>query len=224
MKKINWKYALGEIVIVIIGITIAFWLNSWKEDSKDDALRLQYLENIRIDIDKEIDHINENDILIQTKLGLIREIKPFLGKGNKKNRRSVIQKFFSVAQLISFQPENTTYTTLINSGDMNLIKNFDLRRKIVDHYRQHEIILQNYKRLEKIHEKYLADLFVYDIDFKEIRKGNFDFFDKPLLGSVITSIEGTYFMIVQANKKCLEDNQNLLKEINQVLNNDSNKN
>ncbi len=32
--KINWTYALGEIIIVIIGITIAFALNNWAENAK----------------------------------------------------------------------------------------------------------------------------------------------------------------------------------------------
>ncbi len=36
MKKINWKYAFGEILIVIIGISIAFAMNKCATDSKNE--------------------------------------------------------------------------------------------------------------------------------------------------------------------------------------------
>lgn len=47
--KINWKYAAGEIIIVIIGISIAFTLNSWAAGRKDKVLAKQYLENLKQD-------------------------------------------------------------------------------------------------------------------------------------------------------------------------------
>ncbi len=49
MKK-QIRYALGEILIVIVGITIAFSLNKCSENKKDEAIRVQYLQNIKNDI------------------------------------------------------------------------------------------------------------------------------------------------------------------------------
>ena len=38
MKKINWRYAIGELLIVIIGISVAFALNNWSASLKENDL------------------------------------------------------------------------------------------------------------------------------------------------------------------------------------------
>ena len=54
MKSINWRYALGEVIIVIIGISLAFSLNNWKERQADRQQREQYLSALKLDINGEI--------------------------------------------------------------------------------------------------------------------------------------------------------------------------
>ena len=132
MKKINWRYTLGEIAIVIVGITIAFSLNSIKDNLSDKKLKKQYLENIILDIQKELEILEENNVKIQKKLADIKIVKPFLGNSSVR-RDTIMQRFFEIAILVDFIPENTTYQTLINSGDMKLIDDFDLRQQIGNH-------------------------------------------------------------------------------------------
>lgn len=57
LKKINWTYALGEISIVIIGITIAFALNKWAENRSNHSEKQQYLQNLLIDLNSEVDQL-----------------------------------------------------------------------------------------------------------------------------------------------------------------------
>ncbi|MGB5372105.1 MAG: DUF6090 family protein, partial [Flavobacteriaceae bacterium] len=40
-------YAIGEIVLVVIGILIALQINNWNEDRKDRAKERFYLRSIR---------------------------------------------------------------------------------------------------------------------------------------------------------------------------------
>jgi len=121
----------------------------------------------------------------------MREIKPFLGNKAKK-RDTIVGKVFGLARLTNFYSENTTYRTLINSGDLKLINNFKLRRGIQEHYSFHKIVSLNYKRLEEIHKSYFADLFINVIDYNELRKGN---------------------------NQCIESNKSLLEKINNELSN-----
>ena len=39
-------YAIGEIVLVVIGILIALQINNWNEDQKNKALEKNMLENL----------------------------------------------------------------------------------------------------------------------------------------------------------------------------------
>ena len=212
MKRINWKYALGEIIIVIIGITIAFSLNNWKENRADEQLKNQYLENLISDIEHELEILQSNQESFQNKLELIKEIRPFLGNPNTK-RDSTITKVFKLAQAVPFYPVNATYQTLVNSGDMKLIDDFELRRSIEEHYSFHNVVLQDYERIDAIHKKYLGDFFIYEIDFQSLRNGNSDFLDKPLLGNILSSLQGAFYFAIQGSKKCMESNSNLLAKI-----------
>jgi hypothetical protein len=213
MNKINWKYGIGEIIIVIIGLYGAFSLNSFTQSVNKSKLKVEYLESLALDIKKEIKVLEDNDDQIMVVLKNIHDIKPFLG--NKiGNRDSIVSMVLELSSMIDFTPENSTYKTLINSGDMKLIDNFKLRRTIEEHYSSHKITLNNYKKLAVIYEKYFTSLFVYDIDFDEIKKGNNDFLDNKILKNIIVTIEGSYYLIMNGNRKSEKSNANLLKEIN----------
>ena len=41
-----FKYAIGEILLVVIGILIALQINNWNETRKEQALELDYLIGI----------------------------------------------------------------------------------------------------------------------------------------------------------------------------------
>jgi len=216
MKKTNWRYTLGEIAIVIVGITIAFSLNSIKENISNKKLKKQYLENILQDIEKEIETLEGNNKKIQQKLEDISVVKPFLGN-NTIRRDTILQRFFEIAVLVDFSPENTTYQTLINSGDMKLIDDFTLRQNIEAHYSNHKNVLQNYTRIEEINRKYVADLFIFDVDYNKIRKGNIDFLDLPKVQNIVFSVENSYRMVLSSNKECIESNQALREAIRKEL-------
>ena len=57
--KINWKYAIGEVIIVIVGISVAFLLNNWASERKEAKIRQQYLVNLANDLSGEIDHLTD---------------------------------------------------------------------------------------------------------------------------------------------------------------------
>lgn len=213
MKKINWKYGIGEIIIVIIGLYGAFSLNSFKDHVNNAKLKVEYLESLALDVQKELKTLKKNDDEIMVILKSIHDIKPFLG--NKSgNRDTIVNKVFELSTMVDFYPENTTYKTLINSGDMKLIDNFKLRRTIEEHYSQHKITLKGYKKLATIYERYFTDLFVRKIDFDEIKKENYDFLDDKLLKNLMVTIEGSYYLIMNENRKCEKSNTNLLDKIN----------
>jgi hypothetical protein len=44
------KYAIGEIVLVVIGILIALAINNWNEDRKSDVVELKLLEELKSSI------------------------------------------------------------------------------------------------------------------------------------------------------------------------------
>jgi hypothetical protein len=57
-------YALGEIVLVVIGILIALSINSWNDLRKKGNLKVSYIESLKKDLAADIVYFNvqiEND-------------------------------------------------------------------------------------------------------------------------------------------------------------------
>ena len=55
-----FKYAIGEIVLVVIGILIALQINNWNEERKDQNKLLNIYRLISIDIDNDIEELQAN--------------------------------------------------------------------------------------------------------------------------------------------------------------------
>lgn len=199
-KKINWQYAIGEIIIVIIGITIAFTLNKWGENAKDRVAKQQYLTSLMVDLDNEIEHLKENIARFQGKKSDIEAIFPYL-YGRQEGRDSISRKIFDLAGVINFHPNDVTYKTLINSGDLSLFEDFELKKALENHYSDHTLIEQDYQRQHHINEAYFADLMIYNIDYDKLRRGDYSFMDDPLLKSIVQSLYGTYGIAIESSQK-----------------------
>ena len=115
------KYAIGEIVLVVIGILIALSINNWNENRKLDDTGIEYIENIKSEIIQ--DTIGLND-LIQTDRNHIKEIENFKSY-MLKSEDSLSKKIDGSLELnISFYryfPVNQTYLDMQSSGSSKLL-------------------------------------------------------------------------------------------------------
>ena len=63
-------YALGEIVLVVIGILVALQINNWNDQRKLHNQELKYLRNIRADL---VNNIAEMDSFLTAREGCIED-------------------------------------------------------------------------------------------------------------------------------------------------------
>ena len=54
------KYAIGEIVLVVIGILIALQVNNWNEQKKLNIQEVKMLKEFRIDLTQALDDLEGN--------------------------------------------------------------------------------------------------------------------------------------------------------------------
>ncbi|PHN04670.1 DUF6090 family protein [Flavilitoribacter nigricans] len=59
-KKIGWRYALGELVLIFLGITMAIWFNNWNEARKEVSVEIKSLEELRDALQQDLQDIELN--------------------------------------------------------------------------------------------------------------------------------------------------------------------
>jgi len=125
------KYAIGEIVLVVIGILIALQINTWNDQRKQENEEKQALVNIKQDFSYNKKLLQE--VLTDTDEGIQSCLNVLKYTGNKpKPERE--QYFDSLLNKVSitpyYYPRNGFLDDLINSGKLSLFKNVDLRNRL----------------------------------------------------------------------------------------------
>ena len=126
-----FKYAFGEIILVVIGILIALQINNWNENRKaksrlkSDLLELKSELSVdQVRIDSVLNVIEYRDEQGQYLLDFLSQ-KPKIIDSLK-----VINALIGVTVLASFAKSNTAYESLINNGNFQLVKNKVLKDKL----------------------------------------------------------------------------------------------
>ncbi|MDU8885732.1 DUF6090 family protein [Yeosuana sp. MJ-SS3] len=216
MKKIDWQYTFGEILIVIIGISIAFSLNKCSENSKNEDQRKLYLTSIKNDVEADKLTLEDNVKTLEDKIKITNEILPKLNT-NSPDKMSITGNIFNIVSLVNFTPNDNTYQALVNSGDFKLIDDFELKTAIEKHYATYEIMAQSYERLENIQKKYVGDYFIYHMDYDAFQKGEFGFKDEKLLKNIILSMRGAFDIKLKATKNGIASCDSLTSVLNKKL-------
>jgi hypothetical protein len=58
VKHIDWSYAVGEIILIFLGISLAIWFNNWNEDRNERHTEVNLLKEIQENLISNIQHTN----------------------------------------------------------------------------------------------------------------------------------------------------------------------
>jgi len=127
-----FKYAIGEIVLVVIGILIALQINNWNESIKLNAIKDNYLKRLLLDL--ETDEIYYNDVItrLESKLAGYNNYKKIYDEPDL-NISKVITEITKVDYIhIEIEFKTSTIKTLISTGEIKLIPEI-LRNKLTSY-------------------------------------------------------------------------------------------
>ena len=99
-----FKYAIGEIILVVIGILIALAINNWNEDRKVQKEQSVFLTNIAQDLNEDLTQIDKIIEHQSDKLETVNAIIVALSKTTNKDFKT-IESLFSQLQAT----ENDTF-------------------------------------------------------------------------------------------------------------------
>jgi hypothetical protein len=126
------RYAIGEIVLVMIGILLALQVNNWNEARKSRIIETVLLKTIKSDLSRTLSDVKddyENHLKSQNSGN---KFKRFL-LGENMIEDSIFMHFNRFSQDRHFFPKSSGYESL-KSSDMNIISNDSLRMLISELY------------------------------------------------------------------------------------------
>jgi hypothetical protein len=129
------KYAIGEIILVVIGILIAVSINNWNENRKLQneetillkALKQDFLENKK----RLINTIESQEVMIDYSINFIKLIT---SKTSRTVSQDSILKLKAAGANSWYRAElvNSSFNTIISSGKSNIIRNMSLKKRLVE--------------------------------------------------------------------------------------------
>ncbi|NNK87831.1 MAG: hypothetical protein HKO90_06080 [Flavobacteriaceae bacterium] len=140
-------YALGEVILVVIGILIALQINNWNNSR---LLEVSALKSY-LDIKRQIEDDRNELLKVKTYNDYYTKAYEFGNEIIVSNDRSRVDSLAMVCMALSqfsdFHSSGKIYETLVNSGDLKLLKNDDITSAL----QKLEMTYNFANKLENIH-------------------------------------------------------------------------
>ena len=130
MIKIDKKYIIKysfEFVVIVLGISVSFWLNELSIDNQNEVERIKVLNSLKMEIQEIRNYTDEREKTWQTDLNLLNLLLDPKDLNSTSDSilkittsKSRIETFLVIYRV--FEPPMNRYYSIINSGDLKFVK------------------------------------------------------------------------------------------------------
>lgn len=135
-------YALGEIILVVIGILIALQVNNWNEDRKVKNRERQVLQSLYTEISANKEILEDCSKGIREQLNYTDTLRTYLGPDYPGLGK---ERFHNLFYYTAYVPYCSVVTDVLDelrsSGNLQLIQNIKIRQAISRWSRANETLL-----------------------------------------------------------------------------------
>lgn len=185
-------YAIGEIVLVVVGILIALSVNNWNQNNIERKNEILILTELTTDLEEQVELFND---FISLEHKLYQHGKDLLGHFAQNQtffgNDSVYSKINALITRKTFNSVNTTFQELISTGTIGIIQDRSIKREIIHYYHELErvslvISNNNTNIVDGIYQSEVLKktLFVLDETDPRLQEFNDQIFNKNSLGNI----------------------------------------
>jgi hypothetical protein len=135
-SRIPWPRLGAEAVIIIGSILLALGVDEWREERIDRALEHEYLSRLMEDIEANLSVLEAQRLDDTRKIANARAIYPLVNNGSWGD----LDKVTAIVSSYNASPSATptwvgdTFEELKSTGRLGLIRNSEIRRKLLAYY------------------------------------------------------------------------------------------
>ena len=149
------KYAIGEIILVVIGILIALSINNWNQKRIQHKEELKYYTNIKRQLLEDNQVIRNNIDFNQFYYEQYQFAIELIENNDKSKLDSLGIIAVNLLEYSDFHQETNAYQSLVNSGEIKLLNN----QEIIEGLQRLEEIYIYINKIEEAHFEVIKIIF-----------------------------------------------------------------
>ena len=167
-------YAIGEIIVVMIGVYLAFQLNMNARYAADERTEINYLQGIVVDLDQDIYELSELLEFDAAQLSAFMTIQQAFSSDTLKKDPALAMSIGTANIFTNFNGNRTFFEDMKSSGKITLISSDALRLSILK-YQNHSRgeTKHQVEQLRRRHATLASDAFETNIDLNSILESSF---------------------------------------------------
>ena len=122
-----FKYAIGEIVLVVIGILIALQINNWNEQRKERLEEKELLEQLKSEFQSNLEQLDQKIVIRERMIQSSIKLLYYIDHPAERNNDSILKHAGQIVLAPTFDP---IVNDIISSGRIQLIQNNILKEKL----------------------------------------------------------------------------------------------
>lgn len=127
------KYAIGEILLVVIGILIALQINNWNEIRKNQRERIVILNNLKSELTEDFTMLTYTIERLERRKVFADYLYHLLTNETKSegiDSTVIVNALMRSGYIYKFVPSFAVYNEIQNSGKLNLIKPDSIKKQL----------------------------------------------------------------------------------------------
>ena len=151
-----FKYAIGEILLVMIGILLALQVSNWNQERKDRISERKLLDNIHRDFIQNKVSFDSLKAINYRGLNALEKMVALFPLNSDTLKYAAYKKYNSDIKLITYNPYSSSVEAAVNSNALQLIQDENLQKYLVSW----KDVLLDYQEDEKVYIDYLIDFYM----------------------------------------------------------------
>jgi hypothetical protein len=125
-------YAVGEIVLVVIGILIALQINNANEARLENQRETRYLANLRVDLESNIEELERVLELRRSRIVSAQRVLEYFEGKPLDDLADFNYHNIHVHLWQKYYQNNNTFQQLVNSGNLAIIRNESIKNELMN--------------------------------------------------------------------------------------------
>ena len=129
-----FKYAIGEIILVVLGILIALQINNWNEQRKNNKAETELLSALHTDFIETKKRLQTTIKLQNTVVSYSKTLIELYETNKLLDKKDSIPDYVCYGALSWWraEPVTGTYDAMLSTGQIDLLRNKTLRRFLTE--------------------------------------------------------------------------------------------